>query len=142
VCSEEDLPRFPAVTDRNYHCHHHRLHHANQSNSTDTNKTKQNKTKQNKNTLHLSRDSFGKGKIQAVFGLESGEGMTMTVAQYVTPKGTVIQGRGLAPDVRTASGGNAFFNMMKAFLVDAGDDLSDIDFAAVSRVRSICSSVL
>jgi C-terminal processing protease CtpA/Prc len=68
--------------------------------------------------------------------------MTMTVAQYVTPKGTVIQGHGLAPDVRIASDGNAYVNMIKAFFVDAKNDISDIDFAAVSSVRSVCSSVL
>ena len=43
--------------------------------------------------------SFGKGKIQAVFGLANGEGLTMTVAQYVTPRGTVIQSKGITPDL-------------------------------------------
>ena len=43
--------------------------------------------------------TFGKGKIQAVFGLSDGEGLTMTVAQYLTPKGTAIQGRGIEPDL-------------------------------------------
>ena len=95
----------------------------------------------NQNTFHLAT-SFGKGKMQAVFGLENGEGMTMTVAQFVTPKGTVIQSRGLVPDVSTASGGNAYFNMIKASLSDPGSDIGDVDLAAVSRARSICSPAL
>lgn len=43
--------------------------------------------------------TFGKGKIQAVFGLSDGEGLTMTVAQYLTPKGFTIQSRGITPDI-------------------------------------------
>lgn len=43
--------------------------------------------------------TFGKGKIQAVFGLSDGEGMIMTVAQYVSPNGNIIQSRGIEPDI-------------------------------------------
>ena len=47
----------------------------------------------------VGSNSFGKGKIQAVFGLSDGEGLTMTVAQYVTPRGTIIQSKGIRPDI-------------------------------------------
>ena len=43
--------------------------------------------------------SYGKGKIQGVFGLKDGGGLVITVAQYLTPDGTPIQGRGLTPDI-------------------------------------------
>lgn len=44
--------------------------------------------------------SYGKGKIQAVFGLKHAPGgLVVTVAQYLTPNGTPIQGIGVKPDV-------------------------------------------
>ena len=43
--------------------------------------------------------SFGKGLIQAVYGLKNGSGLVLTVAKYVTPKHYEIQGIGLKPDV-------------------------------------------
>jgi len=83
--------------------------------------------------------SFGKGKIQAVFGLGNGEGMTMTVAQYVTPKGTVIQAHGLVPDVPTGGRTNPYLNLLKSSVSDVGADLSDVDMSAVSTARGTCS---
>ncbi|CAM9210508.1 unnamed protein product, partial [Hapterophycus canaliculatus] len=44
--------------------------------------------------------TFGKGLVQAVYGLEDGQGLILTVAQYETPRGTYIHGRGLTPDIR------------------------------------------
>lgn len=44
-------------------------------------------------------NSFGKGLIQAVYGLKSGGGLVLTVARYVSPAGHDIQGTGIAPDV-------------------------------------------
>lgn len=45
--------------------------------------------------------SFGKGLIQAVYGLKSyeGGGLIVTVAQYLRPSGLPIQGQGIVPDV-------------------------------------------
>jgi carboxyl-terminal processing protease len=45
--------------------------------------------------------SFGKGLIQAVYGLKNGAGLVLTVARYVTPNGTDIQGIGITPDLGT-----------------------------------------
>ena len=44
--------------------------------------------------------SYGKGKIQAVFGLADSSGLVVTVAQYLTPAGTAIQDVGITPDVK------------------------------------------
>jgi carboxyl-terminal processing protease len=44
--------------------------------------------------------SFGKGLIQAVYGLDNGAGLILTVATYVTPSGTNIQGVGIQPDIQ------------------------------------------
>jgi carboxyl-terminal processing protease len=43
--------------------------------------------------------SFGKGLIQAVYGLKNGAGLVLTVARYVTPSGNDIQGIGITPDI-------------------------------------------
>lgn len=43
--------------------------------------------------------SFGKGLIQAVYGLKNGAGLVLTVAKYVTPNGHSIHGIGITPDL-------------------------------------------
>eukprot|EP00871_Galdieria_phlegrea_P000682 jgi/Galph1/1614/GphlegSOOS_G273.1 len=43
--------------------------------------------------------SYGKGLVQAVFGLSDGSGMVLTVAEYQTPKHIRIHGEGIAPDI-------------------------------------------
>jgi len=42
--------------------------------------------------------SYGKGLIQAVFGLADDTGLVVTVAQYKTPNGDSIQGIGIQPE--------------------------------------------
>ena len=68
--------------------------------------------------------TFGKGKIQAVFGLADGEGLTMTVAQYVTPRGTIIQSKGLPPDLPIST-----LNPYLAMI--AGPSLTKIDLESI-----------
>ena len=47
----------------------------------------------------MGEKSFGKGLIQAVYGLKNGAGLVLTVAKYVTPSGNSIQGVGITPDL-------------------------------------------
>jgi len=49
--------------------------------------------------------TFGKGSIQTVFPLASGDAVKMTVARYFTPNGKEIQAQGILPDLVVASGG-------------------------------------
>lgn len=79
--------------------------------------------------------SFGKGKIQAVFGLSNGEGLVMTVAQYVTPRGTVIQSRGLTPDLPIPQV-NPYLGLAMGGL--AKPDLASIDFAGAKEMLNQC----
>lgn len=44
--------------------------------------------------------TFGKGLVQAVYGLTDGSGLILTVAQYETPRGDYIHGKGILPDIR------------------------------------------
>lgn len=86
--------------------------------------------------------TFGKGKIQAVFGLANGGGLTLTVAQYVTPKGTIIQSRGLEPDIAI----NTLNPYIGYLLGPAKDmlsqpDLNQIDYNKANQIQKTCSPI-
>jgi len=66
-------------------------------------------------------NSFGKGLMQAVYGLQNGGGLVLTVARYVTPNGTDIQGKGISPDIST-----------KLPLLLNPSDTSKVDFLDIS----------
>ena len=46
--------------------------------------------------------SFGKGTVQAATDLGDGAGLHVTIAKWLTPKGTWINGKGLTPDVEVS----------------------------------------
>lgn len=86
----------------------------------------------------LAGENFGKGKIQAVFGLADGGGLTMTVAQYVTPKGTIIQSKGLQPDL-PVSILNPYINVVLG-PTTIKPDLNLIDFDAAKKKIDLCAA--
>lgn len=53
-----------------------------------------------KRALILGQRSFGKGSVQSVLPLESGEAIKLTTALYYTPSGRSIQADGIEPDVQ------------------------------------------
>jgi len=77
-------------------------------------------------------NSFGKGLIQAVYGLQNGGGLVLTVARYVTPNGTDIQGKGIVPDINT-----------KLPMLLNPSDTSKVDFVDISaRLKAgVCAPV-
>ena len=77
----------------------------------------------------MGKPSFGKGLIQAVYGLQSGEGLILTVARYTTPSGQEIQGVGLQPDI---PGHTALL------LPGLSTDTSQVDFAEVKERLAMC----
>jgi carboxyl-terminal processing protease len=52
-----------------------------------------------KRALILGQRTFGKGSVQSVLPLESGEAIKLTTALYFTPAGRSIQAEGIIPDV-------------------------------------------
>jgi carboxyl-terminal processing protease len=88
--------------------------------------------------------TFGKGKIQAVFGLSNGEGMTMTVAQYMSPKGSFIQDRGIQPDIPLNDQINPYVKLIMSGLTWgasdtlASSDVSRIDYRLADKLLSMC----
>ena len=88
----------------------------------------------------MGERSFGKGLIQAVYGLKSGEGLVMTVARYITPSGRDIQGIGITPDFPTPP--SSYLGPLRnigtiAFGMDA--DTTKIDFNSIeSSLQNVC----
>ncbi len=74
----------------------------------------------------MGDNSFGKGLIQAVYGLQNGAGLVVTVAQYITPSGTEIQGKGIVPDI---SG----YMPAPVFIPVLSSDTSKVDFKDISQ---------
>ena len=48
----------------------------------------------------VGQKTFGKGLVQSVRGLADGSGITVTIAKYLTPKGTDIHKNGIVPDIQ------------------------------------------
>jgi carboxyl-terminal processing protease len=47
----------------------------------------------------LGVQTFGKGSVQTIIPLSDGSGLRLTTARYYTPKGNLIQGKGITPDI-------------------------------------------
>lgn len=50
----------------------------------------------------VGETSFGKGTIQAAEDLGDGAGLHVTIAKWLTPKGTWVHGKGITPDIVVA----------------------------------------
>jgi carboxyl-terminal processing protease len=48
----------------------------------------------------LGTQTFGKGSVQTIIPLSDGSGLRLTTARYYTPKGFLIQGKGISPDIK------------------------------------------
>jgi len=47
----------------------------------------------------IGQTSYGKGSVQKLWPIEGGRAVKLTVSRYYTPKGRMIEGLGIAPDV-------------------------------------------
>eukprot|EP00981_Chlorochromonas_danica_P011294 scaffold3849_cov264-Ochromonas_danica.AAC.8 len=88
--------------------------------------------------ITIGSQTFGKGKIQGVFGLSNGAGMTITVAQYVSPRGTVIQGQGVPADLPLVTQQSAVLNMVLKAIGINTLPVSTIDWQAVHQLEQQC----
>ncbi len=55
-----------------------------------------------KRTILVGEKSFGKGVVQSINRFSSNDGIKLTISEYFTPKGVVIQNKGIEPDVEVA----------------------------------------
>lgn len=58
----------------------------------------------NKRATLIGEASFGKGTIQEANDLGNGAGLHVTIAKWLTPNGTWVNGKGLKPDIEVAQG--------------------------------------
>lgn len=58
----------------------------------------------NRGAQLVGAKSFGKGSVQELQNLRDGSSLKITVANWLTPKGTLINGQGLEPDVKVELG--------------------------------------
>ncbi|WP_315789029.1 carboxyl-terminal processing protease CtpB [Fischerella sp. JS2] len=56
--------------------------------------------KDNKRAIVVGSQTFGKALVQSVHELGDGSGVAITIAHYYTPKGTDINHKGIAPDIK------------------------------------------
>lgn len=47
----------------------------------------------------IGQKTFGKGVVQRIYNLQGGAQLKLTISQWLTPKGTEINGVGLSPDI-------------------------------------------
>lgn len=87
----------------------------------------------------MGDQTFGKGLVQAVYGLKNGYGLVLTVAKYLTPDGTDINKVGIAPDVSKEDA----LPSSPGFVPFFGSDTSRVDFNDVkTRMSSaMCSTI-
>jgi len=87
----------------------------------------------------MGDQTFGKGLVQAVYGLKNGYGLVLTVAKYLTPDGTDINKVGIVPDVSKEDA----LPSSPGFVPFFGSDTSRVDFNDVkTRMSSgMCSTV-
>lgn len=52
-----------------------------------------------KRAVVLGTTTFGKGSVQTIIPLSDGSALRLTTAKYYTPKGRLIQGKGITPDI-------------------------------------------
>lgn len=51
------------------------------------------------NTRLIGEQTFGKGTVQSLEELKDGSMLKITIANWITPKGHIIEGNGLTPDI-------------------------------------------
>ena len=54
--------------------------------------------KDNQKAILVGKKTFGKGMIQKIYPLPNQTGMNLTIAKYLTPKGSDINKKGITPD--------------------------------------------
>ncbi len=84
----------------------------------------------------MGSTSFGKGLVQAVYGLNNGYGLVLTVAKYLTPGGIDINKVGIVPDVSK----EVALPSVPLFVPLLGSDTSRVNFNDVKERMTICST--
>lgn len=60
----------------------------------------------NRGTVLIGEKTFGKGSVQQVEKLKDGSSLKITIAKWLTPKGDLINEKGLEPDIKIKADAN------------------------------------
>lgn len=88
-------------------------------------------------------NTFGKGVVQGVIGLQGGAGFQLTTARYFTPSGHVIQGNGIAPDIAVELGDGCDSSLLTGLVSGGSDEWRSCDaqlLAAYEAVTGLINS--
>jgi carboxyl-terminal processing protease len=75
--------------------------------------------------------TYGKGSVNVMFQLRDGSAMYMTIGRWLTPKGTLIEGQGIEPDIPLTQTGDAAVNWAVDYLKSGGKTSTGIVPAVV-----------
>lgn len=75
--------------------------------------------KDNQRALIVGENSFGKGLVQEINKLPEGSGVNITIQKYLTPNGTDINKKGIAPDIEVALSDDDIKNKHDSQLIKA-----------------------
>ena len=91
----------------------------------------------NQRATVLGTHTYGKGSVQVIIPFGDGTGMKLTTAYYYTPRGRVIQGKGVMPDVvvegKAVGDAQAGPSVHPVALEHQGDE------AAARQVAALCA---
>ncbi|MDF2532036.1 MAG: carboxyl-terminal protease [Clostridia bacterium] len=75
--------------------------------------------------------TYGKGTVQTVLQLNDGSGLKVTIANYLTPKGIIIDGKGIKPD----------FEIQNTY-TDTSKEFAPIDGVRSVKIKTVGLDVL
>lgn len=82
--------------------------------------------KDNRRAVLVGENSFGKGLVQEINRLPSDAGVNITIQKYLTPNGTDINKKGIAPDIEVKLTDDDIKNKDDKQLKRAGEVLQDL----------------
>ena len=82
--------------------------------------------KDNKRAVLVGTKTFGKGVVQEINRLPDGSGVNITTQKYLTPNGTDIHKKGIAPDVEVQITEEEILQKKDPQLIKAEDVLNDL----------------
>lgn len=73
--------------------------------------------KDRKAGIIIGTSTYGKGTVQQLLYLPNGDGMKLTIAEYLSPNKTKINGKGISPDIIAKNTGDKDLQLQKAIKV-------------------------
>jgi len=89
----------------------------------------------------VGETSFGKGSVQSLIPLKDGSALRLTTAHYYTPKGRIIHGKGIEPDVTVALSVEDLLTYNKKRQQDYAPKLGDFERNEAYKDAQVMSAI-